>query len=142
MGVSVDLSREQLSRYSRHILLPELGLAGQSACAKPRVLVVGAGGLGCPAALYLAAAGIGELGLLDFDKVDLTNLQRQVLHWSSDLGAAKVASAGEKLGRMNPDVALSLIERRLDGANALEIIEPYDLVIDGTDNFQSQVLDQ
>jgi adenylyltransferase/sulfurtransferase len=134
------LSREQLSRYSRHILLPELGVKGQERLRASKVLVVGAGGLGCPAALYLAAAGVGSLGLLDFDKVDLSNLQRQILHWNRDLGAAKVASAGEKLAGMNPDVKLNLMEERLHAGNALALLAPYDLVIDGTDNFQAKFL--
>lgn len=134
------LSREQLSRYSRHILLPEMGVKGQERLREKSVLVVGTGGLGCPTALYLAAAGVGSLGLLDFDRVNLTNLQRQILHWEKDLGRPKVVSAGEKLAEMNSDVKLNLIEERLRADNALELMEPYDLVIDGTDNFQAKFL--
>ncbi|MES2202517.1 MAG: HesA/MoeB/ThiF family protein [candidate division FCPU426 bacterium] len=136
----MELTPDQRSRYSRHILLPEVGLAGQKRLKDSSVLVVGAGGLGCPAAQYLAAAGVGRLGLADPDKVELGNLQRQILHWDKDLGRPKVASAAEKLRGMNPDLELVLHETRVDEKNAMQLFRDYDLVVDGTDNFQSKFL--
>lgn len=134
------LNSEQLTRYSRHILLPELGRAGQEKLRAARVAVLGLGGLGCPAALYLAAAGVGTLGLIDGDKAELSNLQRQILHFNADLGRPKVASAGDKLRALDPGIALELHELRLEAGNALEILAGYDLVLEGTDNFAAKFL--
>ena len=134
------LSREELVRYSRHILLPQVGEEGQRALKRARVLLVGAGGLGSPAALYLAAAGVGTIGLVDFDTVDLSNLQRQILHGSGGLGGSKLDSARERLHDINPEVHLEPYATRLSSANALEIARGYDLIIDGTDNFPTRYL--
>jgi adenylyltransferase/sulfurtransferase len=131
---------EQITRYSRHILLPEVGGKGQKKIAQAKILIVGAGGLGSPAAYYLAAAGVGTLGLIDSDVVDLTNLQRQVIHHTPDVGRPKVVSAKEKIAALNPDVAVITHEERLTAANALKIIRAYDLVIDGVDNFPAKFL--
>jgi adenylyltransferase/sulfurtransferase len=132
--------REQLLRYARHFVLPQVGPEGQRALAGGRVLLVGAGGLGSPAALYLAAAGVGTLGIADGDLVDLSNLQRQVLHGVSQLGQFKVESARERLREINPDVEVVSHRVRLSSANALEIFEAYDLVVDGSDNFPTRYL--
>lgn len=134
------LSREELVRYSRHILLPQVGEEGQRALKRARVLLVGAGGLGSPAALYLAAAGVGTIGLVDFDTVDLSNLQRQILHGSAGLGGSKLDSARDRLRDINPEVNLEPYPTRLSSANALEIAGDYDLIIDGTDNFPTRYL--
>jgi sulfur-carrier protein adenylyltransferase/sulfurtransferase len=135
-----SLSNEEILRYSRHLILPEVGLDGQRRLRAARVLLVGAGGLGSPAALYLAAAGVGTLGIVDFDVVDLTNLQRQVLHGTSDVGRAKLDSATERVHDINPHVAVERFETRLTSANALEIVREFDLVLDGTDNFPTRYL--
>jgi len=134
------LSQDELLRYSRHLILPEVGLAGQERLKKARVLVIGAGGLGSPVALYLAAAGVGHLGLVDFDTVDLSNLQRQVLHGTSTVGRPKLESAEARLLNLNPYTKIERYETRLSAANALEIIEGYDVVLDGTDNFPTRYL--
>jgi adenylyltransferase/sulfurtransferase len=134
------LSPGELVRYSRHLLLPEVGLEGQQRLSTARVLLVGAGGLGSPAALYLAAAGVGHIGLVDFDTVDLTNLQRQILHGTADVGRPKIDSAVDRLRDTNPHVHVEPFETRLTSANALEIIGGYDIVVDGTDNFQTRYL--
>ena len=134
------LSPGELVRYSRHLLLPEVGLEGQQRLAAARVLLVGAGGLGSPVALYLAAAGVGRLGLVDFDTVDLSNLQRQILHGTTDVGRLKIDSAVDRLRDTNPHVHVEPFETRLTSDNALEIIGAYDIVIDGTDNFQTRYL--
>lgn len=134
------LSRDELVRYSRHILLPQVGEEGQRALKRARVLLVGAGGLGSPAALYLAAAGVGTIGLVDFDTVDLSNLQRQILHGSAGIGGSKLESARERLRDMNPEVHLEPYATRLSSENALEIARGYDLIIDGTDNFPTRYL--
>lgn len=134
------LSREELVRYSRHILLPQVGEEGQRALKRSRVLLVGAGGLGSPVSLYLAAAGVGTLGLVDFDSVDLSNLQRQILHGSAWIGGSKIDSARDRLRDINPNVLLEPYETRLTSANALEIADGYDLIIDGTDNFATRYL--
>ena len=134
------LSREELVRYSRHILLPQVGEEGQRALKRARVLLVGAGGLGSPAALYLAAAGVGTMGLVDFDTVDLSNLQRQILHGSAGIGASKLDSARDRLRDINPEVHLEPYATRLSSENALEIARDYDLIIDGTDNFPTRYL--
>jgi adenylyltransferase/sulfurtransferase len=135
-----DLTREELIRYSRHILLPQVGEEGQRALKKSRVLLVGAGGLGSPVALYLAAAGVGTLGLVDFDVVDLSNLQRQILHGSSGIGSPKIDSARDRIRDVNPNVHVEAYQTRLTASNALEIARGHDLVIDGTDNFATRYL--
>ncbi|HEV8613383.1 MAG TPA: molybdopterin-synthase adenylyltransferase MoeB [Gemmatimonadales bacterium] len=134
------LSGQETLRYSRHLILPEVGVAGQTRLKHSRVLLVGAGGLGSPLALYLAAAGVGQLGLVDFDAVDLTNLQRQILHGTRDVGRSKLASARDRIADLNPHVRLETYETRLSAANALELLTGYDLVVDGTDNFATRYL--
>ena len=137
---AVEFTDDQITRYSRHILLPEVGGKGQKKIAQAKILIVGAGGLGSPAALYLAAAGVGTLGLIDSDVVDLSNLQRQVIHHTSDLGRPKVESAKEKIIALNPDVAVITHQERLVARNALEVIRGYDIVLDGVDNFPAKFL--
>jgi len=134
------LSPQEVARYSRHLIMPEVALEGQKRLKAAHVLLIGAGGLGSPLALYLAAAGVGRIGIVDFDVVDFSNLQRQVLHGTSDVGRPKLQSAREKLQAINPEVVLDLYETRLSSANALSILEPYDIVIDGTDNFPTRYL--
>ena len=136
----LELESAELSRYARHLSLPEVGKEGQLRLKDSRVLVVGAGGLGSPLALYLAAAGVGTLGLVDFDEVDVTNLQRQILHGTKDIGRAKLDSARERLSDVNPHVSVVTHDVRLDSSNALEILGPYDIVADGTDNFPTRYL--
>src|SRR5437870_4599867 len=136
----VDLSPNEIARYSRHLIMPEVALEGQKRLKAARVLLIGAGGLGSPLGLYLAAAGIGRIGLVDFDLVDFSNLQRQVVHFTTDVGRPKLQSAADKLRAINPEVQLDLYETRLTSANALAIFEPYDIVIDGTDNFPTRYL--
>ncbi|GJL64658.1 MAG: adenylyltransferase [Nitrospirales bacterium] len=136
----MDFSEDQINRYSRHILLPEVGGKGQKKLAKARIFLVGAGGLGSPAALYLAAAGVGTIGLIDSDVVDLSNLQRQILHHTSDVNRPKVTSAKEKILALNPDVNVEVYEDRLTSRNALELISQYDVIIDGVDNFPAKFL--
>lgn len=136
----MDFTDDQLERYARHIILKEVGGAGQMALMKARVLVVGAGGLGAPVLLYLAAAGVGTIGIIDDDTVELSNLQRQVIHTTPDVGLAKVESAAEKIRALNPDVTVKLIQERLTPANAADIISDYDIVADGTDNFATRHL--
>ena len=139
-GPAPILEREELLRYGRHLLLPEVAIDGQRTLKAARVLIVGAGGLGSPAALYLAAAGVGTLGLVDFDIVELTNLQRQLLHGTRDVGRLKLDSARDRLHDANPNVKLELHATRLTSDNALTIIRDYDLVLDGTDNFATRYL--
>ncbi len=134
------LSRDELYRYARHLSLPEVGMAGQLRLKEGRVLCVGAGGLGSPLALYLAAAGVGTLGLVDFDTVDESNLQRQILHGTSDVGRSKLDSAEDRLRDVNPHVKLERHDTRLTSENALEILDGYDVVVDGTDNFPTRYL--
>ncbi len=136
----MNLTEEQIERYSRHIILAEVGGKGQAKLLAGKVLLVGAGGLGSPAGLYLAAAGVGTIGVIDADVVDLTNLQRQIIHFSGDLGSPKVESAAAKMRAINPDVLVRTYQQRLTAANALEILADYDFVIDGTDNFPSKFL--
>jgi adenylyltransferase/sulfurtransferase len=136
----VEFTESQITRYSRHILLPEVGGKGQKKIIQAKVLIVGAGGLGSPAALYLAAAGIGTIGLIDADVVDLSNLQRQVIHHTPDVGRSKVISAKEKIQAINPEVQVITFEERLVAANALEIVGQFDVVIDGVDNFPAKFL--
>ena len=131
---------EQARRYSRHIIMPQIGGRGQRKLMNARVLLIGAGGLGSPAALYLAAAGVGTLGIVDFDEVDLTNLQRQILHRTSDVGRPKVVSASETIAGLNPDVRVIQHRVQLSSGNALEALEPYDIVMDGSDNFPTRYL--
>jgi adenylyltransferase/sulfurtransferase len=137
---TTELTREELVRYSRHILLPQVGEDGQRALKASRVLLVGAGGLGSPVALYLAAAGVGTLGLVDFDAVDLSNLQRQILHGSAAVGSSKIDSARDRLRDINPNVEVETYETRFASGNALEIARGYDLIVDGTDNFATRYL--
>jgi adenylyltransferase/sulfurtransferase len=134
------LSHDEIRRYSRHLIMPEVGLEGQIALKGARVLLVGAGGLGSPAAMYLAAAGVGTIGIVDPDVVDETNLQRQVVHGTPDLGRAKIASAGETIQAINPLVQVEGHEVHLSSANALELLAGYDIVVDGTDNFPTRYL--
>ncbi len=136
----ITLTPEELRRYNRHLILPEVGLEGQKKLKAASVLLVGAGGLGSPLALYLAAAGVGRLGLVDFDVVDETNLQRQVLHGTKDVGRPKLESARDRILDINPHVQVDLYETRLTSENALDIIKEYDLVADGTDNFPTRYL--
>ena len=136
----MSFTEEQITRYSRHILLPEVGGKGQKKLSKAKVFVVGAGGLGCPVAYYLGAAGIGTIGLIDSDVVDLSNLQRQVLHHTPDVGRSKSLSAKEKILALNPDVQVNTYEERLTASNARELIGQYDVVIDGVDNFPAKFL--
>ncbi|MGI0151975.1 MAG: molybdopterin-synthase adenylyltransferase MoeB, partial [Thermoplasmata archaeon] len=131
---------EQLHRYSRHLLLPEVGVAGQHRLRSGSVLLVGAGGLGSPAALYLAAAGVGRIGLSDFDRVEESNLQRQVLFGTSDLGRPKLEAARDRLADLNPEVEVRLHPGRLDRANAFGVMGEYEVIIDGTDNFATRYL--
>ncbi len=133
-----DLTRDELLRYSRHITLPEIGAAGQQRLKAARVLCVGAGGLGSPAAMYLAAAGVGTLGLVDFDTVDLTNLQRQLLHGTADVGRSKLESARARLQTINPHVHIEPHHHAITAANAIDLISRYDVVLDGSDNFATR----
>jgi len=135
-----ELSTDDLSRYSRHLILPEVGMEGQRRLKAARVLCVGTGGLGSPLALYLTAAGIGTLGLVDFDVVDSSNLQRQIIHSTKDIGRKKIDSAEEKLTALNPAINIVKHETMLSSANALDILKDYDIVADGTDNFPTRYL--
>jgi molybdopterin/thiamine biosynthesis adenylyltransferase/rhodanese-related sulfurtransferase len=132
--------KTDLRRYSRHLLIPEVGLAGQEKLAAARVLVVGAGGLGSPVLAYLAAAGVGRIGIVDDDTVDVTNLQRQILYETADVGKSKAATAAERLHALNPQIALDVLPVRLDASNAREIVKLYDVVVDGTDTFAARYL--
>ena len=136
----MNLSEPRKNRYKRHLTLPEVGEAGQAKISEAKVLIVGAGGLGSPAALYLAAAGVGTLGLADRDKVEISNLQRQIIHFTPDLGKPKVLSAKEKIEAVNPDVHVKTYEEDVDESNADRILSDYDFIIDGTDNFPAKFL--
>jgi adenylyltransferase/sulfurtransferase len=136
----MELNSDEIRRYSRHLTLPEVGLEGQKKICAASVLCIGAGGLGSPIAMYLAAAGVGKLGIVDFDAVDLSNLQRQILHGTPDVGRPKTQSAQETIHRLNPGVQVVLHDTRLTSENALEVIRPYDIVVDGTDNFPTRYL--
>src|SRR5271154_7084670 len=127
--------RAELRRYSRHLLIPEVGLAGQQKLARARVLCIGAGGLGSPIISYLAAAGVGRIGIVDDDVVDVTNLQRQILYATADVGAPKARVAADRVHALNPEVSVDVLTVRFDAANARELVRLYDLVIDGTDTF-------
>jgi molybdopterin/thiamine biosynthesis adenylyltransferase/rhodanese-related sulfurtransferase len=134
------LSKEEILRYSRHLIMPEVGMEGQLKLKQAKVLLVGTGGLGAPLGLYLAAAGVGKLGLVDFDTVDFTNLQRQVTFGTSDVGRPKIEAASERLSNLNPEIEIERHETRLTSENALEILKDYDIVVDGTDNFPTRYL--
>jgi sulfur-carrier protein adenylyltransferase/sulfurtransferase len=134
------LSNDEVKRYSRHLIMPEVGVDGQEKLKKGSVLCIGAGGLGSPAALYLAAAGVGTIGIVDFDVVDYSNLQRQVIHGTSDVGRSKLASAKDRLLELNPHINIETYETALSSKNALELFKPYDVILDGTDNFPTRYL--
>ena len=136
----LELSPDEIRRYSRHLIMPEVGLAGQLKLKQARVLLVGAGGLGSPASLYLAAAGVGTLGLVDFDVVEFSNLQRQIIHGTTDVGRPKLDSARERLLEVNPEITIESHDVRLDSGNALDVLGGYDIIVDGTDNFPTRYL--
>ncbi|MEO7981007.1 MAG: molybdopterin-synthase adenylyltransferase MoeB, partial [Sporichthyaceae bacterium] len=135
-----ELTIDEVRRYSRHLIIPDVGMTGQKRLKNARVLVVGAGGLGSPALLYLAAAGVGTLGIVDFDVVDESNLQRQIIHGQSDIGKSKALSAKESIEEANPFVEVVLHAERLDSTNVFDVFRPYDLIVDGTDNFATRYL--
>lgn len=139
-GKQMSLTNEEVLRYSRHLIMPEVGMDGQLKLKKAKVLLVGSGGLGAPLGLYLAAAGVGRLGVVDFDTVDFTNLQRQVIFGTSDVGRKKLEAARERLLNLNPDIQIDAYETRLTSDNALDILRDYDIVADGTDNFPTRYL--
>jgi MoaD family protein len=139
-GGAIPFTEEQIKRYSRHIILPEVGGKGQRKLLNSSALLVGAGGLGCPAALYLAAAGVGRLGIVDFDHVDLSNLQRQILHHTRDVGRPKVLSAVDTIGNINPNVKVEPYQAQLSSENVKEIIAGYDVIVNGCDNFPTRYL--
>ena len=134
------MTDEQIERYSRHIILKEVGAKGQKKLLNAKVLIIGAGGLGAPAAMYLAAAGVGTIGIVDADEVDLSNLQRQIIHTTADIGKPKVKSAKETMNAMNPDVEVKTYHKFVDSSNIRELIREYDFIIDGTDNFPAKFL--
>ncbi|MDR0822517.1 MAG: molybdopterin-synthase adenylyltransferase MoeB [Endomicrobium sp.] len=135
-----DLTKDEIPRYSRHLILPDVGIEGQKKLKAAKVLIVGTGGLGAPLALYLAAAGIGTIGLVDFDTVDFSNLQRQIIHTTKDVDRPKTASAQDKIKNINPNVKVNVYNTMLKSENALEILKDYDVIADGTDNFQTRYL--
>ena len=137
---AVELSNEEISRYSRHLIMPEVALDGQKKLKQAKVLTIGAGGLGSPLAMYLAAAGVGTIGIVDFDVVDESNLQRQIIHGTSDVGRKKMESARDTLKDINPNVEIIAFEEALSSENALEIFEDFDIIVDGTDNFPTRYL--
>ncbi|SFB51381.1 adenylyltransferase and sulfurtransferase [Amycolatopsis marina] len=137
---AAELTKDEVARYSRHLIIPDVGMDGQKRLKNAKVLVIGAGGLGSPALLYLAAAGVGTLGIVDFDSVDESNLQRQVIHGQSDIGKLKAASAQESIAEINPLVNVHLHTEQLSSDNALDILDGYDLILDGTDNFATRYL--
>src|SRR6202035_3513912 len=134
------LTNDEILRYSRHLIMPEVGMEGQQKLKAARVLCIGTGGLGWPLALYLAAAGVGTLGLVDFDVVDYTNLQRQIIHSTADVGRKKLDSAADKLKGINPFLTLRTFDTKLSSANAMELFRDFDIVADGTDNFPTRYL--
>jgi len=136
----IEFTDEQIERYSRHIILPEVGGSGQQKMLEARVLLLGAGGLGSPAAYYLAAAGIGNLGIVDFDQVDLSNLQRQIIHSTERIGMLKTESAKKTIQALNPDVNVTLYNEKMDSNNIMSLIKDYDYVVDGSDNFPTRYL--
>ncbi|WP_007027250.1 adenylyltransferase/sulfurtransferase MoeZ [Saccharomonospora iraqiensis] len=137
---AAELTKEEVARYSRHLIIPDVGMDGQKRLKNARVLIIGAGGLGSPALLYLAAAGVGTLGVIDFDVVDESNLQRQVIHGQSDIDKSKAVSAKESVAEINPYVHMRLHEEQLSSENALDVFRDYDLILDGTDNFSTRYL--
>ena len=137
---SIELTAQEVNRYSRHLIMPEVTMAGQKRLKAARILLIGAGGLGSPLGLYLAAAGVGHIGLVDFDVVDFSNLQRQILHTTNDVGRSKLDSAAEHLQAINPEIKIETYATRLNSTNAFELFDPYDIVIDGTDNFPTRYL--
>ena len=137
---AVELSNEEIARYSRHLIMPEVALDGQKKLKQARVLTIGAGGLGAPLAMYLAAAGVGTLGIVDFDVVDESNLQRQIIHGTSDIGRPKMESARDRINDINPNVHVEVYEEALSSENALEIFKDFDVIVDGTDNFPTRYL--
>jgi adenylyltransferase/sulfurtransferase len=137
---AAELTRDEVARYSRHLIIPDLGVDGQKRLKNARVLVIGAGGLGAPTLLYLAAAGVGTIGIVDFDVVDESNLQRQIIHGVSDIGRSKAQSARDSIAEVNPLVNVRLHEERLEPHNAVDLFEQYDLILDGTDNFATRYL--
>ena len=137
---AAELTKEEVERYSRHLIIPDVGMAGQKRLKNAKVLVIGAGGLGSPALLYLAAAGVGTLGIVEFDEVDESNLQRQIIHGTSDIGRPKGESARDSIREINPLVEVRLHNLRLDSSNALDVFRHYDLILDGTDNFATRYL--
>src|SRR5438046_9517443 len=137
---AVHLSTQELQRYSRHLIMPEVTAEGQRRLKAARVLCIGAGGLGSPAALYLAAAGVGTIGIVDFDDVDLSNLQRQILHGTKDVGRAKLESARDRLSDINPKIDIELHRCRFTSENASELVAHYDVIVDGSDNFPTRYL--
>ena len=137
---AAELSVDEVRRYSRHLIIPDVGMTGQKRLKNAKVLCVGAGGLGSPALLYLAAAGVGTLGVIDFDVVDESNLQRQIIHGQSDVGRSKAESARDSINELNPLVNVIVHTERLDSDNAMQVFEPYDLIVDGTDNFATRYL--
>ena len=136
----IEFTDEQIERYSRHIILPEVGGSGQQKMLEARVLLLGAGGLGSPAAYYLAAAGIGNLGIVDFDQVDLSNLQRQIIHSTERIGMLKTESAKKTIQALNPDVNVTLYNEKMDSSNIMSLIKDYDYIVDGSDNFPTRYL--
>jgi sulfur-carrier protein adenylyltransferase/sulfurtransferase len=137
---TAELTPDDIKRYSRHLILPEVGVEGQQKLKAAKVLLIGAGGLGSPAGLYLAAAGVGRLGIVDFDAVDFSNLQRQILHGTADVGRSKLASAKDRLAAINPELEIDTYETALTSKNALELFKDYDVILDGTDNFPTRYL--
>jgi|SRR5579862_104056 len=139
-AASAGLSKEEVLRYSRHLIMPEVGMEGQLKLKKAKVLCIGTGGLGAPLGLYLAAAGVGRIGLVDFDTVDFTNLQRQVLFGTSDVGRPKITAAADRLRNLNPEIQIDAYEAQLTSENALDLFKDYDIIVDGTDNFPTRYL--
>ncbi|MBA2445511.1 MAG: molybdopterin-synthase adenylyltransferase MoeB, partial [Nocardioidaceae bacterium] len=137
---AAELTIDEVRRYSRHLIIPDVGMTGQKRLKNAKVLVIGAGGLGSPALLYLAAAGVGTLGIVEFDEVDESNLQRQIIHGQSDIGRSKAESARDSVHEINPLITVNLHTERLDSDNALDLFRPYDLILDGTDNFATRYL--
>ena len=135
-----ELSKEEIQRYSRHLIMPEVGMEGQLKLKQAKVLCIGTGGLGAPLGLYLAAAGVGRIGLVDFDAVDFTNLQRQILFSTSDVGRPKIEAAADRLRSLNPEIQIDTFETHLSSENALDILKDYDIIVDGTDNFPTRYL--
>ena len=140
MPKETNLSDSELKRYARHISLPSFGIEGQESLKRSRVLCIGAGGLGSPCSIYLAAAGVGKIGIIDMDTVDESNIQRQILHGSEDVGKKKIESAEETIRNINPNVELDLYDQEFNETNALNIASNYNIIIDGTDNFPSRYL--